>query len=757
MALSKESILKTVKTSLTPQNVNKRSEWEWTPLMRVADSGDCSLARTMIRNGADVHLRNWKGQTALHLASSKGHKEMVELLVDSGSNVDEQDEAGRTPLMLAAKMGQSGVIRKLLLAGAKVGLEDAEGQTALHYAAEGNHIDCGTFLVEAGEDVTAADVKSRTPLDIASMEFTEAIQQTLSQSFKQVVVVAGDAECGTGILMAALQVESKAFSKKLAQRHEQGSQAADGAGSAPLVQLPGRKYKEALFYNFEGEAGNHGPLRYFMETMMSKLGGSVTLLILVKTTEEEDTITQQLHRWLQPLALTSATSTPQIIVVGSSSEQGESRKQAYEKLQRCTQVIQKKLNVQIKGHTVIDSRYMQLEGLNKLSGMVRNSSQSRRDATNIPYNLSWVASKIQSSVTSKTLQLHEFAKWVNDTNVDLPKNLPSPEEVCQDLSEAGHTLFLPNKRDPSQSWLILDLPALLHDVYGTLFSGSQGKVNQFGLLHCSQLTELFPEWDPEMIQEVLTSLEFCIRIDPLLMKEELAKLTTDEGRGGWLYFPALVSAQPPHVFPDNRDPQLFQWMSWQLRTDEESFISAHLLQNIILRLAANHLFSHKLSPNVRKHSCNFWKNGLAWNSKGVDIAVQIGDSSVVQVVGRSNSTSEDLNQYTSTVMRDIIQTIAQMSPKLEATPYIVHPYTPAMWADPKASPRDAMYPVSSIDRCISDVGEHVLSLPREPGHIPKQMPLRGLFGGHSPPLPVVKDIAIYCECVCGGGGGGAFM
>ena len=752
MEISKENILKKVETSLTPQNVNKRLEWEWTPLMYVAESGDCSLARTMIRIGADVHLRNWKGQTALHLASYKGHKEMVEFLLDSGSNINEQDEAGRTPLMLAAKMGLSGVVRKLLLAGAKVGLEDAEGQTALHYAAKGNHIDCGTFLVEAGEDVTAADVKSRTPLDIASVEFTEAIQQTLSQSFKRVVVVAGDAECGTGTLMAALQVENKAFSKKLAQRHEQVSQAAGGAGSAPLAQLPGRKYKEALFYNFEGEAGNHGPLRSFMETMMSKLGGSVTLLILVKTTEEEDTITQQLQRWLQPLALTSATSTPQIIVVGSSSEQGESRKQAYEKLQRCTQVIQEKLNVQIKGHTVIDSRYLQPEGLNELSGMVRNSSQSRRDATNIPYNLSWVASKIQSSVTSKTLQLHEFAKWVNDTNVDLPKNLPSPEEVCQDLSAAGHTLFLPNKRDPSQSWLILDLPALLHDVYGTLFRGSQGKVNQFGLLHCSQLTKLFPEWDAEMIQEVLTSLEFCIRIDPLLMKEERAKLTTDEGGGGWLYFPALVSAQPPQVFPDNRDPQLFQWMSWQLRTDKESFISAHLLQNIILRLAANHLFSHKLSPNVREHSCNFWKNGLAWSSKGVDIAVQISDSSVVQVVGCSNSTSEDLQQYTSTVMRDIIQTIAQVSPKLEATPYIVHPYTPALWVDPKASPRDAMYPVSSIDRCISDVGEHVLSLPREPGHIPKQMALRGLFGGHSPPLPVVKDIAIYCEW-----GGGTFI
>ena len=327
---------------------------------------------------------------------------------------------------------------------------------------------------------------------------------------------------------------------------------------------------------------------------------------------------------------------------------------------------------------------------------------------------------------------------MQDNAVNLPRNLPSPEEVCQDLSAAGHTLFLTNKRDPSQSWLVLDLPTLLHKVYGNLFSGSQGKVNQFGLLHCSQLAELFPELDLAMLQEVLISLEFCIEVDPLLLKEELSQVAIDKGGEGWLYFPALVSARPCKGFPEDPDPEQYKWMCWQLRTAEKHFISARLLQTIILRLAANRMFVQELSPTVRKHCRRIRVNGLSWRStKGVDVAVQISDSSVVQVVGRSKAGPERLQEYTAAVVQDVIKTITQLSPKLEATPFIIHPYTPNLWKDPKAPQPDSLYPVSSIMRCISDDGEFALSLSRSTSSVH----ISQLFGGQSPSLSTVRCLA----------------
>ena len=220
-----------------------------------------------------------------------------------------------------------------------------------------------------------------------------------------------------------------------------------------------------------------------------------------------------------------------------------------------------------------------------------------------------------------------------------------------------------------------------------------------------------------------------------------------------------MSAQPPEIFPEVSDSYNLQWVCWQLRAGEKHFISAHLLQTIILHLAANHVFTHELSPSMREHCCSVWVNGISWMStKDVDVAVQISDSSVVQVVGRSEAGPEKLYQYISTIVSDVIKTTAQLSPKLEATSYIVHPYTPAIWEGAKAPPPDSLYPVSSITRCISDGGSHVLSRTRQTGHHPRKTSLTELFGGWSPPLSVVQEMDckrdpqrgenVFPLCVC---------
>ena len=482
----------------------------------------------------------------------------------------------------------------------------------------------------------------------------------------------------------------------------------------------------------------------------------MTLLVLVKATDEADIITQQITRWLQPLALVEAPSTPQVVLVGSFLDQVKSREEATEKLLQCTQSVQEKLPFNIQGPCLLDCRKPESEGINQICTFFINTQPLQLNSDTLSYNLHWVLVQVRKAFSIPAITLQTFQSWLLESVELLPLHLPPPEEVCRDLTAVGHALFLPNKRDPSKSWLILDLQAILHNVYGTLLSNSQGKVNKFGLLHCSQLAGLFPKLDQAMIQEVLISLEFCVQVDLLLMREEMLKLTTNDDVEGWLYFPALVSAQPAEVFTIDPDPQHLRWVCWQLRTMGKHFISAHLLQTIILRLAANHVFTHELTPSVREHCCSVWVNGLSWRStKGVDIAVKINDSSVVQVVGRSKAGPEGLHQYTSTVVQTVIQTTTQQTPKLEATSYIVHPYKPETWDDPKAPPPDSLYPVTSIVSCIKDRHNYVLSLPRQDGRLPHQMNLPELFGGWSPTLSVVEDMDFkrepqrgVCVCVC---------
>ena len=733
-------------------DVNRGTSIGWTPLIEAAASGHDQVVRELIRAGADVNGKNKYKHTALHMASRRGHSSVVKTLAEAGANLNEQHEDGMTPLMWAAYCGSANVVVELIRAGADVSIVSshkwytylesvAAGSTALHFAATRSRIECGVLLVEAGADMRTRNNNSKSPLNLASHDFRQAIQQAQSFSTKRIVAVIGNGEHGKSTLIAALQAEGNSLLKKFTNRFAKVQDIRKRTTGIEAVQFSSQKYGETLFYDFAGQSDYHGPHQSFLEAMLSKPGVSLSLLLLVKTTDEEDVITRQVTHWLQPLSLTSAPSTPQVILVGSFLDQVESREVATEKLLRCTQSVQEQFHFNIQGPCLLDCRKPASEGIDQICTFLRENEPLQFTSSTLSYNLHWVLVQVRKAFSDLAVPFHSFQSWLLKNVKQLPMHMPPAMEVCHDLTAVGHVLFLPNKRDPSQSWLIVDLQAILHDVYGSLFSGSQDKVNQFGLLHCSQLTELFPKLDPVMVQEVLISLEFCIQVDSSLLREELLKLTARDEGDSWLYFPALVSAQPLEVFPNVPDPHHLQWVCWQLRTAKKHFISAHLLQTIILRLAANHVFTHELSPSVREHCCCIWVNGLSWRStKGVDIMVQISNSNVVQVVGRNKAGPEKLHQYMSTVVSNVIKTTVQLSPKLEATSYIVHPYTPAMWECAKAPPPDSLYPVSSVIRCISDRGDYVPSMPRHDGRLPHQTSLTELFGGWSPPLSVVQDM-----------------
>ena len=735
------------------QDVNRGDILGWSPLMLAGENGPDQVVYELIRAGADVNGKDYNKRTALHKASSSGHSSVVKTLTEAGANLNVQDVDGMTPLMRAAEGGHANVVVELIRAGANVSvvssrewLSVAADSTALHFAAAVNTIECGVLLVEAGADMRTKNKKSKSPLDLASHDFRQTIQQAQSFSTKRIVAVIGNGEHGKSTLIAALQAEGNSLLKKVANKFRKVQDIRNRTTGIEVVQFSSQKYGETLFYDFAGQTDYHGPHQSFLEAMLFKPEVSVSLLLLVKATDKEDIITRQATHWLQPLSLTSAPSTPQVILVGSFLDQVESREEATEKLLRCTQSVQEHFHFNIQGPCLLDCRKPASEGIDQICRFLQETQPLQLNSISFSYNLHWVLVQLQRSLSVSAITLHSFESWLLKEAKLLLKNFPPAEQMCHDLTSVGHALFLPNKRDLTQSWLIVDLQAILHDVYGTLFSGTQDKVNQFGLLHCSQLTELFPKLDPAMVQAVLVSLEFCIQVDSSLLREELLKLIPKDKGDNWLYFPALVSALPLEVFPHDPYPQDLQWACWQLRAVEKHFISAHLLQTIILRLAANHVFTHKLSPSVREHCCSVWVNGLSWRStKGVDMGVQISNSSVVQVVGRSKAGPEKLHQYMSTIVSDVIKTTAQLSPKLEATSYIIHPYTPAMWESAKAPPPDSLYPVSSIIHSISDRGDYVLSLPRQAGCLPHQTSLTELFGGWSPPLSVVQGMDLKRE------------
>ena len=620
-------------------------------------------------------------------------------------------------------------------------LSSVTGMTALHYAAWYDHITCGSYLVEAGANMRAENRYFRTPLHICSRRFIAAVLQSQSHPPKQVIAVIGNTEYGKSTLIAALQSESRNLLQRLVCTLSQVYNITKRTAGIETVPFSSAKYGKVLFYDFAGQSDYHGPHQPFLEAILSKPGVTVTVLLLVKVSEGRDVITQQLRRWLQRLALTRAPSTPRVIVVGSFLDQAKSKNLAanVQRLQGCIDSVQKEYHsLKVNECFLLDCREPESAGIEGLRSYLQQTQSIHPTSSVLLYNVHWVMAQLRKAFSGPSLQLNAFSEWLRDNAQNLPTHLPSAENVCQDLSAAGCILFLRNKQDLSQSWLVLNVQAILHNVYGTLFSPSRVMVSQFGLLHCSHLSELFPKLDPKMIQEVLITLEFCIRVDPLLLKEERLSLTEKDLAEECLYFPALVAAKAHEVF--EQDQQCLHWAYWQLETDENHIIPPHLLQGIILGIAGTHVFLEKDLPcSVRQHCCSVWVNGLSWGSTtGVDVAVQISDSSVVQVIVRSREGPGELYRYMCSVTQSIFKTIVKLSPALKATPYIIHPYTYIGLEESRPSSPSTRYPVASIVGSIEAGHKYVHSLPISRGSGSSRVSLQELFGGWSPSLTVVQ-------------------
>ena len=629
----------------------------------------------------------------------------------------------------------------LLLLDRKMMSSSVTGMTALHYAAWYDHITCGSYLVEAGANMRAENRYFRTPLHICSRRFRAAVQQAQSHPPQQVIAVIGNTEYGKSTLIAALQSESRTALQSLVCTLSQVYNITQRTAGIETVSFFSAKYGKVLFYDFAGQSDYHGPHQPFLEAILSKAGVMVTVLLLVKVSEAKDVITQQLRRWLQPLALARTPSTPCVIVVGSFLDQAKSKNLAsnVQKLQACIDSVQEEYpSLEVQKCFLLDCRKPESAGIKGLRSYLQLTQSIQSISSVLLYNVHWVMAQLEKAFSGPSLQLNAFSVWLRDNAQNLPTHLPSAENVCQDLSAAGYILFLRNKRDLPQSWLVLDLQAILHTVYGTLFSPHQAVVNQFGLLRLTHLSKLFPKLDPKMIQEVLITLEFCIRVDPLLCTKEMLSLTEKDLVEECLYFPALVSAEVHEVF--EQDQQCLHWVYWQLETDENHIIPPHLLQGIILGVAATHVFIEKELPrSVRRHCCHVWVNGLSWGStKGVDVAVQISDSRVVQVIGRSREGPGELYRYMCSVTQSVFKTIARLSPALKATPYIIHPYTYRGLQESRRSFPETQFPVANIVDSIEAGDKYVHSLPISRGTGSSIASLQELFEGWSPSLTVVQ-------------------
>jgi ribA/ribD-fused uncharacterized protein len=151
-------------------DIDQRDEDGDTPLLTAARSGRAGAVSTLIALGADVRLRNHRGDGLLHAG---GDSDCISELLRHGLPVDEPNADGRTPLHLAATVSDRAGVLALLGAGASANAGDNSGNSPLHlafsdYEPRPDH-EFPVFhaLVAAGADRSTRNAEGLTAYDLA--------------------------------------------------------------------------------------------------------------------------------------------------------------------------------------------------------------------------------------------------------------------------------------------------------------------------------------------------------------------------------------------------------------------------------------------------------------------------------------------------------------------------------------------------------------------------------------------------------------
>ena len=154
-----------------------------TPLHLAATNALVEGARIIIQQGVDINARDDNGRTPLHqiidIDPLEKKLEIMQLLLEHGADVDARDNDFLTPLHFAAKGGQLAAAQLLLQRRANIQAQSKDLWTPLHHASFCEQPDIIRLLLKHGADLEAKNGAENTPLHLATSQGKLTAAQTL--------------------------------------------------------------------------------------------------------------------------------------------------------------------------------------------------------------------------------------------------------------------------------------------------------------------------------------------------------------------------------------------------------------------------------------------------------------------------------------------------------------------------------------------------------------------------------------------------
>ena len=498
------------------------------------------------------------------------------------------------------------------------------------------------------------------------------------------VFVVGNPSVGKSTLTAALQKELPLLARTFANKRVFGVDEKT-AGVVPH-EFESRKFGRVTLYDFAGQREFYSSHTALLQNAVQH--SSPIFLIVISLTDTDEVVMQNITYWVSFIGnqCTSVTSKPHIIIVGShadilKAEGQDPKEKGYTIDSFCA--VSLGFNLEYVGFIAMDCQYFESAGMSDLRHYLKKSC----DALRIPETISFNAHCFQVYLLHKfqdsaAIQIKHVLATVADseqgTNSDISSFIPSAIHsllnICKELNERGHILFLENSNDVTDSWIVLDKAALLSDVTGTIFAPEGFRqhcqlASSTGVVPLQKLRENFPNHNADMLVGFLSQLEFCHEIIDhevlkLIEKHQAESSETCSPDEQYFFFPGLVRLERLEGIWKKSKLYVCGWI--MQCSQPEGFFTSRFLQVLFLRLAftfamvqSREAIDHQI-PAIQRR-CSVWKSGIYWGTgQGVEALVEVlPNSKAIIFLIQSGNLSESI-KLRSCVLRKIRDSIDEL-------------------------------------------------------------------------------------------------
>ena len=497
------------------------------------------------------------------------------------------------------------------------------------------------------------------------------------------------------------------------------------AGIIPRV-FKSRFFGEVQFFDFAGQEAYYSS---HAAVIRSAVDTCPPVFILVIGLHNDDAmIVHSVSYWLGIITNQCIKMEGQapLIVVGSHVDLVKEKTKVDKIKNTISLAVKKFTSFNLVDTVAMDCRYSNSEGMKLLRRLVEASCKSIRTKLSVSLNshmfLIYLVDSFpdELAITLQTVKEKLEARAEDPSKKDksvhsfIPTTIPHLIEICVQLSDKGHILFLLNNATPENSFVVIDKTALLAKINGTMFAPEDFEqhcqlATSTGVVPKCELAKHFSEFDINMLIRFLSHLELAVPIEDsevlFLIGEHLAnnpgQLATPSD-DGFLFCPALIRLEvPPEVFSiQEAFSYRFGWLLFCVSADD--FFDARFLHVLILRLALSLGLAPVVDPDIPalQHQCSVWKTGVHWNTpQGAEVLVEVVNKKSVVVLVQDHKLSFKQLQLQSKIIQKVLETAEQFCPSIKPEELIL--LSPSDVGYPLTNPQSkALFSIKSLAKSV---------------------------------------------------------